>query len=539
MPRKKEYKSNSNLNASELEINEESNASSFSLPRNLRNIRNVDLSEWLGQGIDDWVWESVKVCEERLHSKQYSVRTVLSMAYNGLRIYLRYLVENESGSVPSRPSALKACDVIHFINWLKKKYPNGCSSKNIYQPFKSLILGLIDHGYISKSREELFPNNPFPLIKKTIQSEKPLSQAEMQRLATALKRDLIAIHHKTFDGLDSEAIVVLMLLISMRSGLNTSPLFELSRDCLVPHPFMPNLMILESFKRRGRGAQTNILKNSQTQDISVSIPLDGVAVIKLALELTQPLAAIAPAEIQNRLWLFQSSAYGEKGKPLWIQPSSAYQIIRMIVKRHGILSDDGSKLRVTFGRLRKTMEQRLWKLSDGDIQAVASAMGHSTQVADNHYLQLDDSLKAASAQFIGEALPAKLRGLHLVATPTGNCKDSLHGANAPKNGLTHCEDFTHCLSCPSYAIVGTVEDLHRLFSFQRFLIFEMEYFTKAEWKDWQSHYQILISKIDQIADENFDFSLLSKARALAQNAPHKFWDMRMRQSNLIRGARNG
>ena len=39
----------------------------------------------------------------------------------------------------------------------------------------------------------------------------------MERLAAALKLDLIAIHHGGFSGLDSEALVVLMLIVGMRS----------------------------------------------------------------------------------------------------------------------------------------------------------------------------------------------------------------------------------------------------------------------------------------------------------------------------------
>ncbi len=185
------------------------------------------------------------------------------------------------------------------------------------------------------------------------------------------------------------------------------------------------------------------------------------------------------------------------------------------------------------------MENRLWKLSDGDLLAVSAVMGHSPQVADNHYLRLDERTKAEGAKFIGEALPAKLRGQDLVPTPTGSCKDSLQGAFAPKDGATHCAEFTHCLGCPSYAIVGTVKDLHRLFSFQRFLMSEMHYYAFGEWHEWQGHHQDLIAQIDQIAVDNFFPEMVEQAKALAENDPHPFWAIRMRQSQLSREARYG
>lgn len=94
---------------------------------------------------------------------------------------------------------------------------------------------------------------------------------------------------------------------------------------------------------------------------------------------------------------------------LCLNVGSVSELTRAIVQRHGLVADDDSPLRVTPGRLRKTMENRLWQLSDGDLLAVSVVMGHSPQVADNHYLRLDEHTKAEGAKFIGEALPAKLR----------------------------------------------------------------------------------------------------------------------------------
>ena len=394
--------------------------------------------------------------------------------------------------------------------------------------------------FIDQQHETLLPANPFPMNGTVTRGETSLSQAEMQKLATALKADLIAIHHGRFDSLESEAIVVLILIISMRSGINTTPLLEMKRDCLGPHPFMSNLMLVRTIKRRGKGAQSTSLRQTYIHDLAASIPMDGVAVLKKALEMTQVLVLSAPEAIKDRVWLYRSSQRGHsKGQTLCLNMGRVHESTKAIVKRHGLMADDGSSLRVTFGRLRKTMENRLWKLSDGDLLAVSAVMGHSPQVADNHYLRLDERTKAEGAKFIGDALPAKLRGQDLVPTPTGSCKDSLQGALAPKDGSTHCAEFTHCLGCPSYAIVGTVKDLHRLFSFQRFLMSEMAYYAAVEWHEWQDRHQDLIAQIDQIAFDNFFPEMLEQAKALAENEPHPFWAIRMRQSRLNRETRYG
>ncbi len=540
MARAKDYKAKTPAITMDLAADSDASGAIVALPPNPRNHNIIDLRPWLGHGFDDWVWAAATVLKARLHSGNYSVASIVSFAANGMKVFLPYLTGNQGGIVPSRPSDMTATDVVRYIAWLRLKYPNGSTAKNYYSAFKSVLVGLMDYGFIEQSHDVLLPANPFPMNGATTRGETPLSQSEMERLAAALKLDLIAIHHGGFSGLDSEALVVLMLIVGMRSGINTTPLLEMKRDCLGPHPFMPNLMLVRTFKRRGKGAQLTSLRQTHIHDLAASIPMDGVAVLKMVLGMTQNLVAEAPDGIKDRVWLYRSSQRGDlKGQTLCLNMGRVHENTKAIVHRHGLFADDGSVLRVTLGRLRKTMENRLWKLSDGDLLAVSAVMGHSPQVADNHYLHLDERTKAEGAKFIGEALPGKLRGHDLVPTPTGSCKDSLQGALAPKDGSTHCAEFTHCLGCPSYAIVGTVKDLHRLFSFQRFLMSEVGYYATDEWSEWRLHHQDLIARIDQIAYDNFIPEMVAQAKALAEKNPHSFWAIRMRQSQLSREARYG
>jgi len=540
MARAKDYKAKTPAITIDLAADSDPSGAIVALPPNPRNHNIIDLRPWLGHGFDDWVWAAATVLKARLHSGNYSVASIVSFAANGMKVFLPYLTGNQGGIVPSRPSDMTATDVVRYIAWLRLKYPNGSTAKNYYSAFKSVLVGLMDYGFIDQSHDVLLPANPFPMNGATTRGETPLSQSEMERLAAALKLDLIAIHHGGFSGLDSEALVVLMLIVGMRSGINTTPLLEMKRDCLGPHPFMPNLMLVRTFKRRGKGAQLTSLRQTHIHDLAASIPMDGVAVLKMVLGMTQNLVAEAPDGIKDRVWLYRSSQRGDlKGQTLCLNMGRVHENTKAIVHRHGLFADDGSVLRVTLGRLRKTMENRLWKLSDGDLLAVSAVMGHSPQVADNHYLHLDERTKAEGAKFIGEALPGKLRGHDLVPTPTGSCKDSLQGALAPKDGSTHCAEFTHCLGCPSYAIVGTVKDLHRLFSFQRFLMSEVGYYATDEWSEWRLHHQDLIARIDQIAYDNFIPEMVAQAKAIAEKNPHSFWAIRMRQSQLSREARYG
>ena len=540
MARVKNYKANVSKIATDLVADQGKTEAMVALPPNPRGHHLIDLRPWLGLGFDDWVRAATTVLKARLHSGNYSVATIVSFASNGLKVFLPYLTGNCIGGMPSSPSDLGPEDVTRYIAWLRLKYPNGSTAQNYYSAFKSVVVGLIDYGFIDQQHEILLPANPFPMNAKVTRGDFPLSHSEMQQLAASLKADLIAIHHGRFDGLESEAIVVLILIISMRSGINTTPLLEMKRDCLGQHPFMPNLMVVRTFKRRGKGAQSTSLRQTHIHDLAASIPMDGVAVLKKALEMTQILVPTAPDAIRDRVWLYRSARRGQRnGQTLCLNTGSLSEQTRAIVQRHGLMADDGTPLRLTPGRLRKTMENRLWKLSDGDLLAVSEVMGHSPQVADNHYLRLDERSKAEGAKFVGETLPAKLRGNDLVPTPSGSCKDSLQGALAPKDGTTHCAEFTHCFGCPSYAIVGTVKDLHRLFSFQRFLMSEMDYYAMGEWHEWRSHHQDLIAQIDRLAVESFFPEMVEQAKALAQKEPHPFWAIRILQSRMRKEVRYG
>ncbi|ODS67195.1 MAG: hypothetical protein ABS37_00880 [Acidovorax sp. SCN 65-108] len=170
------------------------------------------------------------------------------------------------------------------------------------------------------------------------------------------------------------------------------------------------------------------------------------------------------------------------------------------------------------------MENRLWRLSNGDLFTVAAIMGHDPKVADQSYLSVTDEMRS-NAVFVGEALPDTYRTAKgptpppLERTPTGRCKDSLHGDRAPKDG-THCIDFLSCFSCRSYTVVGTSEDLHRLFSFYWFLEAESR---NTRSREWAEYFTLIRTQIDLFTMDKFDEELVTQSREAARSKPLKFW----------------
>ncbi|EAB3138051.1 hypothetical protein CG959_15290 [Salmonella enterica subsp. enterica serovar Newport] len=525
MARKKNYKAVLNSFTKTADMAE--NPIKIDLPRNPRNHRQIDHSQYLNLGFDAWAIQSIYVIRLLLQGGNFSVSTLIGYSMNGLRIFLDFLTSNLVESPPAAPVELTKHHLARYVSWLKLKYPNGSTAKNFYTSLKSLIIVLADYGFIDNALDDLLPPNPFPNNAHNTKDADPLTMGEMQRLLNALKSDFIAISKGTFLGNGAESMTVMLLIIAARTGINTTPLLEMARDAVAPHPFMQNLKLINTFKRRGKGAQIKSIRQTNLLDEYSSIPLDGVAVLNKALEISNPLLQLAPEEIRSYIWLYRSGQRGGENKVVTLTPSALYMYSKSICERHRLEDDQGNQLNVTLSRLRKTMESRLWKLSGGDIIEVSSIMGHTPQVADNHYLKINDEIKTEGAIFVGEVFPDKLRGTTVAPTPLGGCKDNLYGSLAPKDGVNYCAEFIHCLSCPSYAIVGTLDDLYRLFSYQQFLYAEVEYFLTDEWDAWRKRQFNFIRMIDDFTSRTFDLALVSQAKEKAKSSPHLFWSKKI------------
>jgi hypothetical protein len=342
----------------------------------------------------------------------------------------------------------------------------------------------------------------------------------------------------------------MFLIIVLRTGVNTTPLLEAPRDCLAPNPLMPNMMIMNTFKRRGKGHQRHVLRTARNDFETSVIPMDGVAILNGVLTRTAPLIEAVPEKLRNHLWLYRSTSRQNRDVICALSESHLRIRIRVFVDRHQLRDDHGQTLIPAPQRLRKTMEARLWGLSNGDLAAVAAAVGHTPEVADQHYLRLTEDMKTAAAQFVGLALSETLRGngdaqvsmpwsitTTIQNTPVGRCANALHGRRAPRNGVDPCDRFTECMTCPTFVVVGTVKDLHRLFSFQRFLLAEIEYTRAPDQDDWHDHRRKLIELIDRFTAVKFPGLVVSEAKSLAMKNPHPFWAVRMKAVETNNGER--
>lgn len=492
----------------------------------------ADLSAWLARGIDPWVLTCTAQLQAFVDNKTVSLSSVTAFG-KALRYFFEYLRAGISTAPPTTPAALRPNHMTSFIDWLVC-HPRlaKVSQRNVYTHVKSVLLALQDRGEIDDD-DELFPRNPFPNAAAEKKGCAPLSLAERSRLADALRRDIIDLHTGRLQVCESQALAVHALALAMRTGLNTSPLLELGRDCLQPHPFMPRMRLMRAYKRRGNATHVKTLRYQRDLAIPSAVPLDGAALFEEVLRRTEPLLRHAPARWSNKVWLYRSTAQVNAGSICCLTEGALQYNIGTFVQRHALLADDGSVLTLNTSRLRKTMENRLWRLSNGDLFTVAALMGHTPAVAEQSYLRVTDDMRR-NAAFVGEALVDTFRGTHalpLEPTPVGNCMDTVRGHRAPGDG-SHCTDFLSCLGCRSFAIVGSRQDLHRLFSFYWFLHAEGH---AARGGGWAEHYLLLRTQIDAFTLDKFDEALVEQAKAAARERPLKFWSQYARMTGRTHG----
>lgn len=500
------------------------------LGENASNCRNINLSGWLNKDIDDWVWSVVSALRAMGRANTVSGATIVGYGQCGVPAFFTFLIQNR---IACKPAELTRAIVAGYVDWIKVQPQWGCTSqKTVYTSAKSVLVALQRRSIVS-CEKGMFPANPFPGSNSKTQGESVLSPGERLRLIQALRADLIKFHTGDWPCTESQGLVVHLLALAIRTGVNTAPLLELGRDSLSDHPWIPGMRILETFKRRGNATNLKSLRFSKSDEIPVTVPMDGVALLSLILQRTQGLAELAPANLRDRVWLYRSEGTLNAGQITCLRKDSLGLGIQQFVQRHRIQDDAGKPLRVNLQRLRKTMENRLFDLSGGDLIATALVMGHTPKVADSHYLACTAEMRC-NATFVGEALPgiyergagveqAEHRKIVPITTlgntPVGRCKDSLNGDKAPKNG-THCFDFFSCVTCRSYAIVGSAKDLHRLFSFYWFVKAELEH---ARSGDWAEKFANTVTLIDAFTRDKFDANVVAQAKEKARLEPLKFW----------------
>ncbi len=506
--------------------------------RNAVRRKSADFARWYGTGFDPITYACQRQIERFLAGQDgdLEISTIASYYYTGLYAFFVYCKLRVAAL--NRELTLVDIDrgfIDDYLSHLKGTGLSSVTQKSLYSNTKSVLHALGRRGLINlidAGDAATFPRNPFPNINRKRKGEKALTKRERQAFTVALRQAVMPLWIQGAP-VTCELLLYALLMVALHTGRNTTPLLEMSVDCLRAHP-KDDTVFLVLWKRRGHNTSKIALRTETKEERErSSMPIVRTNIerlIRRVMELTAPLRLEASDELKSHLWLYRSRR-GRLSQVTALAPNSFIRATKKLVADYGLTDSDGAPLRINVSRLRKTFANRIFELSDGDLATTANALGNTTQVADRNYLA-SGADAPREWRFMGEMLVQELLshtiGATYQVTPMGRCSDQLNGQYAPKREGATCFNFINCLRCKHYAV--TADDLHRLFSFYFRVLAERSKMDKRRWARQYAQIPRLIDNYivaEGLRRRSFKPSEVEAARERARSAPHPFWSVDM------------
>ena len=534
----------------------------------------LDLRAWLGIGIDAWVWSSIRCVNSMFISGKYEISS-LTACQVALDHFFAFLTNDRSSPLVVEPIKFAPIHSHEFVRWLRGHARDGtwalASARQYYFSAKRVMEEMLEQGDIDADVSLLFPRGAMPRPNDESR-QTSFSALEQGRISEAIKKDLVATHKGRMTLLFSELQALRFLLVTHRQGLNLTPVLELNRRGLAPGQ-LPGTVRLTSIKHRGNSIKSYMGRAAENGDKDSAEPLtfslaEG-AVLQQAIASSEELVAEAPKGIKDKIWLYRSESSRDKGEVITcLSPASLLWCVTRLVYRHDLRGDDGKPLKINSSRFRKSFFDRAYRVTDGSLPITANLMGNSPGVAATRYPSMNEARKAEFAEFLNEDYVNHAKGVRdvpvcdavisvrrptvipinaidsgsLENTPLSKCSSPTAGEYAPKNG-TLCERFVMCLFCSSFVIVGTEEDLWKLFSFQQFAKSELAYLddklgvmrtADEAIEELRDRYRVCIPFISEYPATHFPAAIVQAARRRTQAGLHPFWKYQSERSRIGR-----
>lgn len=482
-----------------------------------------NFKNYYGKGYDDItnrVFYTIKTLIK--NRKKLAETTIHRYLRNGFRYLAEYLafwhciLGRELTQEDLTPELIE--NFIVHLRGLEIKYT---SQKNYYSFTKALLTAMRDrkYWYVDSSIDfkAFFPNNPYPQSNKRFKGAISLTSHEKRQLVVALKQALRPTYSKT-EPLTGYELTVCVLAIAMQTGINVSPLLNMTINALSDHPLKNNRKLLTVYKVRGNATQLHNLRKSENVELAQSVKLDVAYLIERIIELN----AIHRDESESITLLVYSKKTGTRGEGDLITSLHRDMLapnISKFIEKYNLKDEDGKPIKINLSRIRKTFINGIYELSGENILVAAQSAKHKGTDSIDYYLQAPEQSKR-NLGLLGEIRIKELTG-DTQNTPTGRCKDIVNGDRAPKNGKI-CADFLGCFRCKSFVITG--DDLYRLYSFYWAILRNRESFGR---KDWKRHLGNVLSIIDtEIEPEFIKRGMLNHIHAEKERArsnPHPYW----------------
>lgn len=480
--------------------------------------KSFDYSMYLGRGFDDTVLAVVGVLNAMVDAGRPEPRSLHTIVNGGLVNWWSFCSELALQGAPPMLSVIDSSTKEMYASWLSMRLkPNGerwskNTARTSFSKTKTVFKALLKRKLLSDPA--LFPKNPFPGA-TSLQNRRgyirPLSDRERDDILKPLSVEVSQIYDGVHPGSAMTRLCLCVFAILVKTGLNPTPFLEIPRDltkCFIQHPRL-NRKTLVTFKRRSGEHTTTPIEIDETKVVS----LDVYKLCQRVFQLTDEVASGAVGtELEGRLWLYRMG----NGNLRSLSTEELSIAALAFSKRHYLIRDDGTRLKMSSQLFRNTRINRIWRLSKGDLLATAKSASNTPATVEGYLVVTDEGLE--EHRLAGEVLVETLSGqTQRVATPHSGCKDSLNGEFAPKNGQ-HCIDFISCFRCKSQVILQ--EDLYKLFSFY-WALFAQRMLIGSE--KWRELFAWIIRVIDRDITPKFDAKTVAYEKQRARNQPHPMW----------------
>lgn len=487
-----------------------------SLDLNASNRRNYNFAKHYGHGFDVITSAVQQTIEIMLEESLMEVSTISSYCSHGFKYFAEHLTI--FAQAMGRELALSDITVElieNYIQHLKTNSLNCGTAKTRYDKVKSILIKMQNMGWFERFD---FPKSPFPNSNRKSKGQTAFSKAERTRIAYALKADVNDILEKK-EPLSSYELTIFLLAIALRSGMNTTPLLEMTTDSLQNHPLKENRKLLVLYKRRGNATHIQNLRHSTNVENVQTVLADVAVMVQHIIDMNQSLRTESGTDL---VFSYRISRAERIGEITSISVDNLKGNIKKWVEEKDLKNDNGDPLQVNISRFRKTFVNRIFELSGGDPFVTAALANHTLNVSQIHYLGAPKESEK-NFNYMGKVRTEELLSNIKVIennTPVSKCSDIPDRTDKNGNKI-YCTNFLSCVRCRN--MVVTKEDLYRLFSFYWLIVYEREQIGAKRWSKYFAH---IIRIIDRDIAPQFDGDYVAKIKAEAKAKPHLAWKHR-------------
>ena len=487
---------------------------------------NFDFTSYYGKGYDDITNRAFYTAKALLkNTDAFTEQTQLVFFKIGFAAFAKYLALFRSATGEALTQADITPELIEqYLLHLKGSELGFVSQKSIYTLLKSLLSRMREKGYWSavgdiNLNSDFFPKNPFPKSnKRGGGGQKPLTEHEKRQVVVALKQAIKPIYNK-IEPLSGYELTVCLLAVAIQTGINTSPLLNMTTDALSDHPLKDNRKLLTVFKKRGNATQLHNLRKSEELEVVQGIKLDVAYLIEAIIERNAQIRETTDSDLVFTYEITRGGKGTKRGCATSLESRVLEYNINKFIKEYDLKDEDGRTMKLNVSRFRKTFINGIYELSGESLLIAAQQAKHSGTGTLDHYLQAPEQSKR-NLGLMGEIRVKELTSDE-TRSPVGRCKDPKNGDKAPKDG-SFCNDLLGCFRCKSFVITG--DDLYKLFSFYWAIIRNRDEFGR---KDWKRHLKNVLRIVDEeVVPEFAKLGQLQRVAAEKERArtnPHPYW----------------